>query len=89
MRSKWLAGRARGVVGDAIERAGIHQEQIHEAVSVVIQPAASGAVGFEDVGDFRIAELVDKSEARPGGDILEQILRGGGNGRGDGQGGHG
>ncbi len=70
---------------DTVERTGIHQEQIHQPVTVVIQPAPTRAVRFEDVRNFCIAELVDEIDARLGGDILEQIIWSGRDRRSDGQ----
>jgi len=58
---------------------------IHQPVPVVINPASARAVGFEDVRNFGIAELVDKIDARLDGNIFEQIIRSGGNRRGDSQ----
>jgi hypothetical protein len=68
---------------DAVERTGVHQEQIHISVAVVVQPAPARAVGLDNVGNFCVAELVDELNAGLDGDILEQIIRPGGNRRND------
>lgn len=76
-----LADRAGLVMGHAIQRTGIDQKKVHQSVAVVIQPAPARAVGFQNVRNFCIAELVDELDAGLGGDILEQIIRPGRNRR--------
>src|SRR5579859_6259793 len=41
-----------GLMRDSVEWTGINKVKIHQAVAVVINPGAPGAIGFQDVGDF-------------------------------------
>ena len=66
---------ARRVMRHTVQRTRVHNIKIHEPVSVIIQPATAGAVGLNDVRDFRIAELVDKPDAGLLCHILKKIVR--------------
>ena len=67
-----LAFGPRRVMGHAVQRAIVHQVNVHQTVLVVIQDRRARAIRLDDVRDPRVAKLLDEIRETGGGrDVLK------------------
>src|SRR6185369_15794810 len=69
-----FSGRSRCMMSDPFKRSRVYQVKIHQPVPVKIEPNSARAVRFKNIGDARVAVLVNETDVCLRSDIFKHIV---------------